>query len=484
MYAVLYLMLHGIIWFSLSQHRSRWVTLWSQAGMVSAAGLALLALEGVLPQWLVVMVGQLCMAAGNFGRQYVLRGVDGAPSRRWLWCNGAFHVAYLMLNGGLFLAGATHKTMMVVFFTFYAVACWDFYLSGAQIRRRRQTAGALNLQWAGLVFTGVMGLKALALVLGWGAQDLFSPGWDQVALFAGLVLAISLLNFGFLQLFVDQFQQQRAAVELALVQERQQAAEAQLKSLDLAKLLRERDELMRQLTLSNKTAGMGALVASIAHELNQPLTTIVLKTELIESHLQRNPDPALALAEVHQLAELIRQDTRHAAGIIRTLRSMFATGKGEFARLDLALLVQEVVRIVRAQAERAGIVFDIRLQSPLALTGDATQLQQVVLNLLNNAIDALLEQPGQPSRVSISGQVRSGWVDLHISDNGCGMDALQQQDAFDLFKTSKSKGMGVGLWLSQSIVMSHGGRLSFESEPGQGTVFLLALPSQEHVLGA
>jgi signal transduction histidine kinase len=218
--------------------------------------------------------------------------------------------------------------------------------------------------------------------------------------------------------------------------------------------------------------------------LNQPLTTIVLKTELIESHLQRNPDPALALAEVHQLAELIRQDTRHAAGIIRTLRSMFATGKGEFARLDLALLVQEVVRIVRAQAERAGIVFDIRLQSPLALTGDATQLQQVVLNLLNNAIDALLEQPGQPSRVSISGQVRSGWVDLHISDNGCGMDALQQQDAFDLFKTSKSKGMGVGLWLSQSIVMSHGGRLSFESEPGQGTVFLLALPSQEHVLGA
>ena len=107
-----------------------------------------------------------------------------------------------------------------------------------------------------------------------------------------------------------------------------------------------------------------------------------------------------------------------------------------------------------------------------------------MLNLLNNAIDALVDQPGQDSRVTISGKVLPDWVELRIADNGCGIAEAQKQDIFALFKTSKSQGMGVGLWLSQSIVESHGGRLSFESEAGQGTVFLLALPSHEYVLGS
>jgi signal transduction histidine kinase len=111
-------------------------------------------------------------------------------------------------------------------------------------------------------------------------------------------------------------------------------------------------------------------------------------------------------------------------------------------------------------------------------------VQQVVLNLLNNAIDALVEKPVQPSRISISGQVRPDWIDLRVADNGCGIDDAQKQDVFALFKTSKSKGMGVGLWLSQSIVASHGGHLSFESEPGQGTVFLLSLPTRDYVLAS
>jgi signal transduction histidine kinase len=118
------------------------------------------------------------------------------------------------------------------------------------------------------------------------------------------------------------------------------------------------------------------------------------------------------------------------------------------------------------------------------LTGDATQLQQVVLNLLNNAIDALVEKPGQPSRIAISGKVLPDWIELRIADNGCGIHEGQELDIFALFKTSKSQGMGVGLWLSQSIVESHGGRLSFESEAGQGAVFLLTLPSHEYVLGS
>lgn len=484
MYAVLYLMLHGIIWFSLSRYQSRLVTQWSAAGMVSATGLALLGCQGVLPEWLVACLGQTLMAAGNFVRQYVLRSTDGPAGRRWIAWNGALHLAYLSLNGWLFFSGASHRSMMLVFFLFYALICVDFVFSGRVIGERRQTSGAMAIQLGGLVFSVSLTFKAFTLLAGLGAQDLYAPGWDQVALFACQILAISLLNFGFVQMLMDQFQQERSQVEQALVQQRQQATEAQLKSIDQATLLREREEIIRQLTLSNKSAGMGALVASIAHELNQPLTTIVLKTELIESHLQRNPDPESAMTEAHKLADLIREDTRHAAAIIRTLRSMFTTGKGEYARFDLVKLVQDVVNIVRSHAKRCDIAIDMDLPQPMMLTGDPTQLQQVVLNLLNNAIDARVEQPVEPSRIAISGQLRPGWLELRIADNGCGISEAQKADVFALFKTSKSQGMGVGLWLSQSIVESHGGRLTFESEAGQGTVFLLALPAHEYVLGS
>jgi len=478
MYAVLYLMLHGIIWFSLSRYQSRLVTQWSAAGMVSAIGLALLGCQGVLPEWLVACLGQTLMAAGNFARQYVLRSTDGPAQRRWIAWNGSLHLAYLGFNGWLFLSGASHKSMMLVFFLFYALICVDFVFSGQAIGRQRQTLGAVTIQRGGLVFSVSLGIKALTLLAGWGAQDLYDPGWDQVALFAGQILAISLLNFGFMQMLVDQFQQERDHVELALVQQRQQATQAQMKSLDLATLLREREEIIRQLTLSNKTAGMGALVASIAHELNQPLTTIVIKTELIASHLKNGSDSE----EIRKLAALIRDDTLNAAAIIRTLRSMFAVGKGEFSELDFAVVVRGVVDVVRARAEACGMALDMGLQGQLVLAGDATQLQQVVLNLLNNAMDALTDAKTPHPRISIACAAQDGFLTLNVRDNGPGIDPVQGEDIFALFKTSKSQGMGVGLWLSQAIVQSHGGHLDFESRPGQGAVFSLRLPIHKYAL--
>jgi signal transduction histidine kinase len=477
MYAVLYLMLHGIIWFSLSRYQSRLVTQWSAAGMVSATGLALLGSQGVLPEWLVACLGQILMAVGNFARQHVLRSTDGPAGHRWIAWNGALHLIYLSLNGWLFFSGASHRSMMLVFFLFYALICVDFFFSGRAMGQRRQTSGAMAIQLGGLVFSISLGIKAVTLLAGWGAQGLYDPGWDQAALFACQILAISLLNFGFVQMLMDQFQQERAQVEQALVQQRQQATAAQLKSIDLASLLREREEIIRQLTLSNKTAGMGALVASIAHELNQPLTSILLKAELVESHLSRPAQPSSLIPSNAQLLDMVRQDTLHAGAIIRRLRSMFANGKAEFSPLDLAVLVNDVVQIVRSQAQRLDISLHIDVSGPLPIHGDVTQLQQVILNLLNNAMESFEGVQGRAFFISITGARRGDWVELRIADNGCGIAKELQSDVFALFKTSKDKGMGVGLWLSRSVVEGHAGRLELASEPGSGAVFSLALPA-------
>jgi two-component system sensor kinase FixL len=126
--------------------------------------------------------------------------------------------------------------------------------------------------------------------------------------------------------------------------------------------------------------------------------------------------------------------------------------------------------------KHAHIVCTVKMDPNCPLHGDATQLQQVILNLLNNAIDALIESGTPHPELHIRGQASGEFLELEVEDNGKGIGPERADDVFSLFKTSKSQGMGVGLWLSRSIVEVHGGRLTFQSEPGRRTVFTLRLP--------
>jgi signal transduction histidine kinase len=296
--------------------------------------------------------------------------------------------------------------------------------------------------------------------------------------FIGQFTAIMMMCVGFMQIFVDQDHRRKIAMEQQLVREQEQAALSLQHAQDLSALLTEREEIIRQLTLSNKSAGMGALVASFAHELNQPLTANLLHAELIQAKLEeaereQSPPP---LEMLHKVANGILHDTQRAADIIRKLRNLFRMSKGEYTDLKLDELVQEMLDLVQSKMKHADIVCKVDWDSHLSVHGDATQLQQVILNLLNNAIDALIESGCDKPELRIRGHVLGDHLNLEVEDNGPGIAPDLADDVFSLFKTSKSQGMGVGLWLSRSIVESHGGRLTFKSQPGSRTVFTLRLP--------
>ena len=469
MNAVIYLMLHGIIWVSLSRYRNQLVRQWSLGGIISAAGVVFLGSEGQVPDWVVAVFGQVLMSLGNFGRQYAMRAIAGAPSTRWIWGMALFNLAYLGLNGTLFFSGASRAVMMEVFFGFYAIVCFDYVLAGRAIRRWSNSAGTRSVQWSGWVFSITLAIKCVSVWMGWGAQDLYDSGWDQAVMFGGQFLAISLLNFGFMQILVDQFQQERMQTEFSLAVQRDRTVLAEQHSRDLSQLLNEREEIMRHLTLSNKTAGMGALVSNMAHEINQPLATVVLKSELVETWIGQ-PDSD---EHIRQLCRKIREDAHRAGDMIRTLRGMFSLGRGQFERLDFAALLRDVLDIIRSQAERKGIAIEVDVPRQAWLTGDATQLQQVVLNLLNNAIQAVgtVASP----RIVLHCRVEDTSVVLRVQDNGVGIAPELRADVFALVKSKAARDMGVGLWLSQAVVQSHGGTIDFESQPGQGSVFQLRL---------
>lgn len=484
MSAVLYLMLHGVIWYSLARHHSRFVSWWGFSGVVTAAGWGLVAGGGLLPDGVLFIGAQLLIALGTYGRQYALRSLDEPVSERWVRGQGLFFLALLGCDAYLYATQAPASQWQLVFFAFYAFNAIDFLRAGQNIEDMRDTSGAVLVQSGGLVLALSMGFKALALWTGWGTPGLYDWGWDQGVVFVGQILGVGLLNIGFLQILLDQFQHERAHVEHALYLQRARAAEAQQQTMDLATLLREREEIIRQLTLSNKTAGMGALVASFAHELNQPLTATLLHGELIQSHLKRALDEQQApdAAMLQTVSDAIVSDTQRAGEIIRKLRNLFRISTGEFERIDFNELVRDMLDLVQARADRTGVVMDAQLEPRLTLMGDATQLQQVVLNLFNNAIDAMQANVGQVRRLIVRSRTTADALQLMVEDTGKGIAPELQDEVFSLFKTTKSHGMGVGLWLSQSIVETHGGWLRFQSEPGHGTVFTLNLPTHRDVV--
>jgi signal transduction histidine kinase len=476
--AFLYLMLHAAIWYGLARFRSPVVVLWSASGILSALGLCVLGSRGWVNTDVVVVAGQFLMGAGNWGRQLALRSLNGPASPRWVWSSAAVNVAFLALSYGLHFSGSPESTIMLVFYTFYTFNCLEYFFAGKRIALTHDKKGADSVMWAGLILSLTLGIKSLAMLTGIGSDDLYETSWDNAVVFMGQFTAILMLCVGFMQIFVEQDHRSKIAMQLHLVREQERAALALQHAQDLAALLAEREEIIRQLTLSNKSAGMGALVASFAHELNQPLTANLLHAELVQAKLEEAqgekslPD----LNILHKAVVAMVHDTQRAADIIRKLRNLFRMSRGEYTVLKLDVLVQDVLDLVQSKMKHVNIVCTVKIDANCLLHGDATQLQQVILNLLNNAIDALIESGLAHPELRIRGQASGQFLALEVEDNGKGIGPERADDVFSLFKTSKSHGMGVGLWLSRSIVEVHGGRLTFQSEPGRRTVFTLRLP--------
>jgi signal transduction histidine kinase len=484
--ALMYLMLHAAIWYGLARFRSPVVVLWSASGIFSALGLCVLGSRGWLSTDVVVVAGQFLMAAGNWGRQLALRSLNGPASPVWLGSSAGMNVVFLALSYALHFSGAPESTLMLVFYVFYTFNCLEYFFAGQRIALTHDKKGAHSLMWAGLILSGTLGIKTVAMLAGIGSDDLYEASWDHAVVFIGQFTAIMMLCVGFMQIFVEQNHRSQVAIQLQLAREQERAALALQHAEDLSVLLTEREEIIRQLTLSNKSAGMGALVASFAHELNQPLTAVMLQAELVQAKIEEAqrerslPD----LDGLQQVVMAIVQDTQRAADIIRKLRHLFRMGRGEHTVLKLDELVQDVLDLLQSKIKNAGIVSTLEWDANLRLHGDATQLQQVILNLLNNAIDALMESGLPHPELRIRGKALGQFLELQVQDNGKGIAPECAEDVFSLFKTSKSQGMGVGLWLSRSIVEVHGGRLTFQSEPGRSTVFTLRLPLlSEPVLG-
>jgi signal transduction histidine kinase len=231
---------------------------------------------------------------------------------------------------------------------------------------------------------------------------------------------------------------------------------------------------MTELAHVNRQATAGELSSSIAHELNQPLGAILTNAETAELIL-RSPSPDLS--EIKEILADIRRDDLRASEVIHRMRSLLKRAPFETRDIDLNDTMREVFELVSAQASARNIALHLQ-PSPGALQvkGDPVQLQQVILNLIVNSMDAIGATPDGRTVVGRTEMNGESSAVISISDSGPGIPQDKLNEVFDPFFTTKKKGMGIGLSIARTIVQAHKGRIWAENQTGGGAVFRLSLP--------
>lgn len=220
---------------------------------------------------------------------------------------------------------------------------------------------------------------------------------------------------------------------------------------------------------------LGQLSASIAHQLNQPLASILGNAEAAQKMLERDP---VDLAELREIcADIVAQD-HHAAQVIRRLGALFRRGEPMFEPLDLNDLVRDTVELTRSVLTMRHVAAVTQLASTLPhVSGDRVQLQQLLLNLIVNACDAVAELPDERRVVTIQTGAEGGVVQLCVADRGAGVPPEAMSRVFEPFWSTKPRGMGMGLAVCRSIAEAHDGSLAVRNADGGGAVFCLRLPT-------
>jgi signal transduction histidine kinase len=260
----------------------------------------------------------------------------------------------------------------------------------------------------------------------------------------------------------------------------EQIAMANLKSQteneEIKRLLQEREQLIGSLLKANKSASAGALSASIAHELNQPLGASSLNIQFLQKKLAEGDlNPEL---QKEVLATLL-SDNQRAAKIIRSLRSIFSDGEMSTSQVNLGDLLQTVLTIAKPELTKKNIQVALRLHPNLLVSVNASEIQQVMLNLINNGIESLAASNRIDKKLTIEGTYLDAGVQISVADNGQGLSEESQSHLFELLSSTKPSGMGLGLWLCKHIIGRHGGSIWFESNAGGGAKFIFQLPYDE-----
>jgi len=357
-----------------------------------------------------------------------------------------------------FAVGATLLIFCVDWYTWTLINISIFY---ACVIVSLAWANSLRWLWGWTLLTTILTFLDLSMGNGPGVGYTWVESTNRFITAFMLIVTAGFAHFSIL-LGRKLVTQERLLTE---VSERKRAEES---------LRKAQDELAR----ISRITTMGELAASIAHEVNQPLSGIVINGNACLRWLATVEGPSEGLIEARQASERIIRDGKRAGDVIQRLRNVFKSAPAEKSAVDLNEIIQEVLLLLRHQTERLKVTLQPELQSNLPpVLGDPVQLQQVILNLILNGAEAMETTPEQGRKLVIRTSAQGiETVLVEVQDAGVGISPEALEKIFEAFYTSKPGGMGMGLSISRSIVENHGGKLGARANQGPGSTFFFSIP--------
>lgn len=460
-------------WLMLRSQRDRNANLWFLGTGIYAIAASLFVFNRLIAPILYgPMVSALALLAVLLLLESIRRELPLPPIDPWRY--GLAALAYFALLMSLFwldlyanLGRVMHLLLLSALEVYLLVLC-------NRVRRLHRSKAL----WVVMVVFAVFGISNLSRVAEWWLTGRFSQLLD-FTLVSNVALLVNYLStifycYGYWGFVVEKNRERLVTATEQTVLAREAERQSSERERLAREAWRERTELMERLTLIGRQAQAGAMSASIAHEVNQPLAAIQLNVE----EAQRMAKDCPSSEGLQRLLLRIEADNQRAAEIVQRVRALFSQTQ---VRLKIQV-IDDMVRFVtdmlrrRIQSEKVQIRFSLKATE--AFEYASGEVEHVLLNLLENAMDALSAVPPHERQIEIATWEEPGWVVVSVADNGPGVAADQRERIFELYQTSKPQGLGLGLWLAHYIVERHGAQLVLDAAHTPGARFVLRLPKR------
>ncbi len=458
-------------WWMLSGQGDRNARIWFLGTAVYAVAATLFIFGGELPEWLskplvngLALVSVMCMT------EALRRELSDAPPPYKLYAlivglhAGVLFVCYAFgIYGGI--GFAMHLVM---------ISLVELFMIGLT-NRVRHFYRSKSL-WLVMLILAAFMISNLSRVVEFWIVGRFSMLLDFTFLAsAGLVvnyLSVVFYCYGYWGFVVEKNEAQLAQeTERTLLAQRGEVLAVQREQL-AEEMLRQRTEMLERLATVGKLAQYGALSASIAHEINQPLAAVQLNIE----EAKRLSDEFKSPQVMRTLLDRVEQNNMRAAQIVRRVRNMFSQRSLQLELLALDDVVRSVTVLLERRLAQDQVALDLALNAARPFRLAAGEVEHLLLNLMDNALDALRQSPVGHRRVYIETWLEDNCACLSVADSGPGIAQHLRGSLFELRETTKTEGMGLGLWLARHIADRHGGELTLDENHVPGARFVMRLP--------
>lgn len=244
-------------------------------------------------------------------------------------------------------------------------------------------------------------------------------------------------------------------------------------NLRLSNSLDERNEMIMSLQKLNRHASVNALASTISHEINQPLAASRLNAQFAEMKLASDPSDTTLLKEI---LKNILDDINRASNIVKNLSRLASNKNNSSTKVSLLESINEVIEISKSKLRASKIELELNSDADYQVEINMSEWQQVLINILNNAIEALEESNPAQKKIMVTIFKEADVIKVSIQDNGHGIKAGQEAKIFDLLVSNKEAGSGIGLWLSRNIMNRFGGDITAANFSGSGACFTITMP--------